>query len=213
MAGKARATVGVRLIAEEQAALRRVAVRVAQGESPEEIFAAVAAEAGQVLHAEQAYIDRYDPDGTLSVVAAWTSGAAAAVPVGTRFSTGGRNLTTLIRQTGQPSRIDDYADISGLVGDIAHKAGDTETIAGVWDSTGAAPVAVGARVPLGGRNVSSLVFARGRGPDRRLRRRQWPGRRHCRWGRRPNGGRRAGQRRGRAVGVHDRGHAVRAAAG
>ena len=269
MAGKARAAVGVRLIAEEQAALRRVAVRVAQGESPEEIFAAVAAEAGQVLHAEQAYIDRYDPDGTLSVVAAWTSGAAAAVPVGTRFSTGGRNLTTLIRQTGQPSRIDDYADISGLVGDIAHKAGiratvgvpvsvagrpwgvmtvastrgplpggteawlasfaelaataianaqartelrsfaeeqaalrrvatlvawsaapeqvfaavteeagrllaadiaaltryapdDTETLAGVWDSTGAPPVAVGARVPLGGRNVSSLVFARGR---------------------------------------------------
>ena len=55
MAWRARAAVGVRLIAEEQAALRRVAVRVAQGESPEEIFAAVAAEAGQVLHAEQAY--------------------------------------------------------------------------------------------------------------------------------------------------------------
>src|SRR5580693_10174921 len=150
MAGKARAAVGVRLIAEEQAALRRVAVRVAQGESPEEIFAAVAAEAGQVLHAEQAYIDRYDPDGTLSVVAAWTSGAAAAVPVGTRFSTGGRNLTTLIRQTGQPSRIDDYADISGLVGDIAHKAGIRAT--------------VGAPVSVAGRPWGVMTVASTRGP-------------------------------------------------
>ena len=67
---------GVRRIAKEQAALRRVAVLVARGESPEEVFAAVAAEAGRVLHAQHAWLGRYDPDGTLSVVAAWTSSAA-----------------------------------------------------------------------------------------------------------------------------------------
>jgi hypothetical protein len=65
LTGKARATGGMRRIAEEQAALRRVAVLVAQGESPEEVFAAVAAEAGQVLHAQHAWIGRYDPNGTL----------------------------------------------------------------------------------------------------------------------------------------------------
>ena len=65
VARKARAADGLRRIAEEQAALRRVAVLVAQGEAPEEIFAAVAAEAGQVLDAEHAFIGRYDPDGTL----------------------------------------------------------------------------------------------------------------------------------------------------
>jgi signal transduction histidine kinase len=63
VAQKARAADGLRRIAEEQAALRRVAVLVAQGEAPEEIFAAVAAEAGQVLDAEHAFIGRYDPDG------------------------------------------------------------------------------------------------------------------------------------------------------
>src|SRR5205085_8047599 len=36
-------------LAEEQAALRRVATRVARGASPEEVFAAVVAEVGQLL--------------------------------------------------------------------------------------------------------------------------------------------------------------------
>ena len=142
----------VRLIAEEQAALRRVAVRVAQGESPEEIFAAVAAEAGQVLHAEQAYIARYDPDSTLSVVAAWASGVAALIPVGSRFSTGGRNLTTLILQTGQPARIDDYADITGPIGDTAHKVGFRASVA--------APVSVAGRLW----GIMSVASSRGPPP-------------------------------------------------
>ena len=34
----------------------------------------------------------------------------------------------------------------------------TETILGAWAGTGASPVAVGTRVALGGRDVSSLVF-------------------------------------------------------
>jgi hypothetical protein len=77
LAGKAPAPGSVRLIAEEQAALRRLAVLVARGESPEEVLAAVAAEAGRVLRAEQAFIVRYDADSAISVVAAWPSAAAA----------------------------------------------------------------------------------------------------------------------------------------
>jgi signal transduction histidine kinase len=123
LARKARMAGGVRRIAKEQAALRRVAVLVARGESPEEVSAAVAAEAGRVLHAQHAWIGRYDPDGTLSVVAAWTSSAAVLIPVGTRISSGGRNLITLVLQTGRPARLDDYVSATGAAGTLVHKSG------------------------------------------------------------------------------------------
>jgi hypothetical protein len=80
LARKARAAAGGRRIAAEHAALRRVAMLVARGEAPEEVFAAVAEEAGRVLHAQHAFIGRYDPDGTLSVVAAWGSAATMLIP-------------------------------------------------------------------------------------------------------------------------------------
>ncbi len=113
-----------RQIAGEQAALRRVAMLVAQAAPPEEVFAAVAAEAGRVMHAHHAWMVRYEPDGVLRVVAAWaSSGAAAPVSVGARLATGGRNVVTLVLQTGQPTRIDDYASTTGPVADSAREFG------------------------------------------------------------------------------------------
>ena len=116
-------------IAGEQAALRRVATLVAQAAPPEAVFAAVAAEAGRateeagrLLHAHHAWMGRYDPDGARTVVASWSS-TGAAVPVGNRADLGGRNLSTLVFHTGQPARIDDYADASGPAADIAHEMG------------------------------------------------------------------------------------------
>ena len=57
-------------LAEEQAALRRVATLVARGVPPEEVFAAVTAEAGRVLSAGYANLGRYEPDGMFTSVAA-----------------------------------------------------------------------------------------------------------------------------------------------
>jgi signal transduction histidine kinase len=114
----------VRRIAEEQAALRRVATLVARGAAPEELFAAVTAEAGRVLDADHTSTIRYDPDGAGTVVGAWTStGAPAPIAVGSRVPLGGRNLATLVFETGRPARIDDYADASGPVAEIAHAWG------------------------------------------------------------------------------------------
>ena len=98
---------------------------VAQAAPPEEVFAAVAAEAGRVMHAHHAWMVRYEPDGALRVVAAWARSGAAAAPVsvGTRLATGGRNVVTLMLQTGQPIRIDDYASTTGLVADFAREFG------------------------------------------------------------------------------------------
>jgi signal transduction histidine kinase len=111
-------------IAEEQSALRRVAMLVAGGAPPEEVFAAVTAEVGQVLSADLTVLDRYEPDGGVTVVGAWSgTGAAHRIPVGLRMAGGGRNLHTLVLQTGRPARIDDYADATGAAAETARERG------------------------------------------------------------------------------------------
>ena len=105
---------GITRLAEEQAALRRVATLVAGGAPPEEVFAAVTEEAGQLLAADQTTLSRYESDGTVTVVAGWST-VDNALPVGARLKLGGKNLTTLIWQTRRPARIDSYADSSGAL--------------------------------------------------------------------------------------------------
>jgi GAF domain-containing protein len=64
-------------VADELAALRRVAALVARGGSPEEVFAAVAAEAGLLLGAGLTTVARYDPGGVVTILGAWSSAGAA----------------------------------------------------------------------------------------------------------------------------------------
>jgi signal transduction histidine kinase len=111
-----------RVLAEEQAALRRVATLVARGVPPEEVFAAVTAEVGRVLSAGYAHLGRYDADGMLTSVAAWGAGVAG-FPVGSRWSLGGKNVATLVSQTGRPARVESYADASGPLGSRAREGG------------------------------------------------------------------------------------------
>src|ERR1700756_2128784 len=54
-------------IAGEQAALRRVATLVARAVPPAGVFAAVTEEAGRLLCADYATMNRYDPDGARTV--------------------------------------------------------------------------------------------------------------------------------------------------
>ena len=109
-------------IAEEQAALRRLAVLVARAASPEEVFTAVTEEAGRLLGAGHATMSQYDPDGAIKVVAAW-SRAGAAIPVGIRMGLGGRNVNTLVFETGRAARLDDYAAVSGAAAEVARQFG------------------------------------------------------------------------------------------
>jgi signal transduction histidine kinase len=135
----AQARTELRGFAEEQAALRRVATLVARGAPPEEVFDAVAVEAGRVLPAAITVLARYDPDGTTVVtVGTWSGTGAVPAPAGTRTDLGGRNVSTLVFETGQPARIDDYADFSGPLGKIAHGV-DLQAAVGV-------PVRVGGRL-------------------------------------------------------------------
>ena len=118
----AQARVELRGYAEEQAALRRVATLVADAASPEKVLAAVTEEAGRLLHADYATTNRYSPDGAVTVVSSWCS-AGTAFPVGSRWSLGGRNLHTMILQTGRPARIDDHTNAPGPINETVRELG------------------------------------------------------------------------------------------
>jgi signal transduction histidine kinase len=111
----------LRQLAEEQAALRRVATLVARVTPPQEVFAAVAEEVGRLLRVDSAILVRYDPKDVLEVVGTWiAAGGPAPTPVGGRLPLGGRNVSTLVHQTGRPVRID-YSDVSGVIGQVASR--------------------------------------------------------------------------------------------
>ena len=112
-------------LAEEQAALRRVATLVARGAAPEEVFAAVAGEVGQLFGTDLANMARYESDGTFTVVAS----AGNRFPVGSRWPLGGETLTTIVFETGRPARFDGYSDVTGTLADDAREAGLRSAVA------------------------------------------------------------------------------------
>ena len=99
----------VRVLADEQAALRRVATLVAQQTPQAEVFGAVAEEIGRLLGVDSIEMIRYEDDRVAAVVASWGA-LAPAVPIGTRVPLGGRNVTSLVFRTGRAARLDDYGD-------------------------------------------------------------------------------------------------------
>ena len=124
-------------LANEQAALRRVATLVARAAPPGEVFDAVAMEIGTLLHTDITVVGRYDGDGAATAIGSW-SASPGGVPVGTRSEVGGRNVLTLVAETGRPARIDGYDDASGDAADIARSHG--------WGSSIAAPISVEGRL-------------------------------------------------------------------
>ena len=110
-------------LADEQAALRRVATLVARGVAPHEVFAAVAEEVGRVLRVDYTAMSRYEPDATRTVVAAWSRSGLPVVPVDTREILAGENVPTRVFETGRPSRIDHYGEDAGPAAAAALAAG------------------------------------------------------------------------------------------
>ena len=125
----AQARTELRRYADEQAALRRVATLVAGGAPPEEVYAGVAAEAGQLLGADLTAVGRYEPDEVLTVLGAWSStGAAMPFNVGNRVRLGGQNMATHIFRTHQPTRFDNYGDATGAVATVGRDWGFRATV-------------------------------------------------------------------------------------
>ena len=107
-------------LAEEQAALRRVATLVAQGASPQDLFDAVAEEVGRLLPAANVSMGRYEPDDTVTAMASWSS----AGPVfGGRWPIKGTNVAWMVLQTGRSARIDDFSAATDPIGVAVREAG------------------------------------------------------------------------------------------
>ena len=98
----------LREIAEEQAALRRVATLVARDVPPAELFEAAAAEVRTLLGADATGLLRYEEGGT------------AVVFESERFTLEGKSVTAAVLRTGRPARVDyggeEASDIRTSVG-------------------------------------------------------------------------------------------------
>ena len=116
----AQARLQLRGFADEQAALRRVATLVARAAPAEEVFIAVAEEAGQLLGVDYTVLSRYDRDGLVTVVGGWArDDPGRPLAVGLRLKPEGDNMHALVFRTHRAARIDDYADASGAFADVA----------------------------------------------------------------------------------------------
>jgi len=114
-------------LAEEQAALRRVATLVAEGAAPTAVFDAVAAEMEGLLHADGVTLSRYEPGSEVTVVAHRGSDARR-VPPGSRVRHEGENVTTMVRRSERPARMESYAGTHGAIAELVHDLGVRATV-------------------------------------------------------------------------------------
>ncbi|BCI53532.1 hypothetical protein NIIDNTM18_28100 [Mycolicibacterium litorale] len=105
----------VSALADQQAALRRVATLVARGAEPAEVYPAAVTELAAGLGVEHVTLVAYDGDTDCVVLAARDSRDTATLSPGERLSLDGDSLTRRIRMTGRPARIDDYAGLGGPI--------------------------------------------------------------------------------------------------
>ena len=109
------------VLADEQAALRRVATVVARGASREQVFEAIAREVGLLVGVEEILMLRYEDERHATVLA--TSMPRLEFAAGSRQRLGGENLATRVRETGRSARIDDFVQAGGPIGEKAREVG------------------------------------------------------------------------------------------
>jgi signal transduction histidine kinase len=109
-------------LADEQAALRRVATLVAREPSPAEVFATVTEEVGRLLCIDVTGMLRYETDGTATVVAV-QSEPGIQIPVGTRLAVEGENVAAMVFRTERPARIDSFVNATGPLAEFLRDVG------------------------------------------------------------------------------------------
>jgi GAF domain-containing protein len=133
----AEARAEVERLAEEQAALRRVATLVAEGAPPTTVFDAVAAEMEGLLGADRVSLSRYEPGAEITVLAHRGS-RAELVPSGSRLSHEGDNVQEMVRRTERPARMENFEEAHGRIAEVQRTMGVRVVVA--------APVVVDGRV-------------------------------------------------------------------
>ena len=108
----------LRALAEEQAALRRVAMAVARAGEERRVFSLVTEEVGRLLGAHTANMIRYEDGPWASVVGGWSADGVPNVEVGSTVPLDSETTAVQVWRTGKAARIDSY---EGLKGDLAAK--------------------------------------------------------------------------------------------
>src|SRR5919198_1223194 len=117
------ARTGIARLADGQAALRRVATLVARAVPTAEVFEAVTREVGLQCDADLALMERFEPDRTVTAIAAWSRIGEPELAVGRRFALEGASIAAQVYETGQPARVDSFVGASGPIAREAQALG------------------------------------------------------------------------------------------
>jgi PAS domain S-box-containing protein len=112
----------VERLAAEQSALRRVAELVARHAPSEQVFALVTEELSHLLDVNLVRTVRFEPDGSVTVVASRGSAEDRLGP-GTNVPLPSGTVIEQVFRTGRPARVADYAQVAGPVGDVLRQGG------------------------------------------------------------------------------------------
>jgi signal transduction histidine kinase len=126
-----------RALADEQAALRRVATLVAGAAPPSRVFEHVTKEVAQLLGLPGASVVRYDGPRTATVVGGWSDDGTLVLPVARTIDLDGDTVVARVLRTGDPQRAE-YDDAGGALAERLRSAGYRAAVA--------APVTVGGRL-------------------------------------------------------------------
>jgi signal transduction histidine kinase len=125
--GNSQARTEFATLADEQAALRRIAELSARGMSADDVLQAVAVEGSRLSGVDFTTVLRYEADGSTEIVA--VDGAPAGVVVGMRASAAGDGAVQQLWRTGRAARVDNLAGVAGRWPQIAHRAAFTASVA------------------------------------------------------------------------------------
>jgi PAS domain S-box-containing protein len=133
-------------LADEQAALRRVATLVVRGVPSAEVFSTVAEELERLFDAQATTIGRLEPDGTMTVVASTGSGSDP-MPVGSLLKLQSGMVLAKVMRTGRAARVNDPSRASGFLSQLTQRKRIHCAVAvpimvegSLWGSMGAATV-------------------------------------------------------------------------
>src|SRR3954463_8299180 len=112
-AERTRAEAAQRELADEQAALRRVATLVAGDPTPSRVFDAVTEEVGRLLGLPGANVMQLDGPGRATVVGAWSADGTPRFPVGAKLRFDGDTLVPKVARSGRPQRVERYDEAGG----------------------------------------------------------------------------------------------------
>ena len=117
-------------LADEQAALRRIATFVAQGVPPDAIFSAVGEEVGRVFGSSIATVGRFESDPPMLVMVGVGAGGEM-IPIGSRWELDLRMPSAQVFRTGHSVRVDqvDWSEIGGRVSQVGSRLGIVSTVA------------------------------------------------------------------------------------